>query len=1205
MNRLQNASIRSKILLLLFVILALQIAVAGVGIGYLRQTNRTLQSIIDVQTENIALANQINTALVSIHRAEKNMLLVANDSDLQKQINDAATLQQQVESDLAQLRTQADAQSQVLLDQFYTDYRVFIANQKQVQQLVENGYGQLQPGEVWAQTADFERANNLSLGNGRQAYDRAETSLQALVQLIQDKLETSQTASNQQVAIAQTVMVGLPVFSVVLGFFVGLGILRSIQQGLQKLATTVLAIANGDLDIPVQMNSKDELGILAEGVNRMRTALRQREEESSDQAWLQSGLIRLNEVMRGTQEADTIAQKVLNETIAYLQAQLGAIYLLQQDDGEPLLKLTSSYAYTKRKKISNKFRLGESLVGQAALEGEQILVRHVPESYVRVTSGLGEAVPKFVAVTPIKHEGSVLGVLEVGTLAEMGDLELAYLAQMAPVVGINMVTAKARDELARALEEAQTLSEELMAQQADLEAMNAELEAQTTLLRSSEEKLKVQQEELQVVNEELEEKNESLKRQKQSMEEANVNLQKAQEEVERKAADLALASKYKSEFLANMSHELRTPLNSLLLLAHMLKGNKGGNLTQEQVESATIIYNSGQDLLSLINEILDLAKIESGRMDIMVEPVMVADVTQNLQETFGHLCAEKGLALVVDVETAVPPMFQTDRKRLEQILKNLLSNAIKFTEVGQITVTFRPYPDQHIGIAIADTGIGIAPTDHARIFEAFQQVEGGADRKFGGTGLGLSISREMAKLLGGSIQLESAPGQGSTFTLVLPLAAAYRKPEPLTLPSVPLVVPPVPPAPPARRPLPTSSLPDDRDTLTPGDHAILIVEDDTNFARLVAKQCQAKGFKTLLSTTGENGLELARKHYPAAIILDIRLPGMNGLEVLETLKRDPALRHIPVHIMSVEESASSALQMGAVGYLVKPVSQDSLEDALRRLQNFIDRPVKELLLVEDDAALSKSVEKLFSDNDVNLTAVALGRDAIQAISHKNFDCVILDLRLPDMNGFQILETLAADKSITLPPIIVYTGKELTAEEIFKLRQYAESIIIKGVRSEDRLLDEVSLFLHRTVSKLPAVKQQMIARLHDDDAVFKDRQVMIVDDDMRNVFALSKLLEERGLRLLRAENGQKALKILETETPDLVLMDIMMPVMDGYETIKRIRAQKQFQTLPIIALTAKAMPFDRDKIVAAGASDYLAKPVDVPRLLSMMRVWMYR
>lgn len=1207
MNRIKNATIRGKILLLLLIILGLQVLVAVVGIVYLDQTSRTLQTIINVETENINLANQINTALVSIHRAEKNMLLAANAVDLQKQINDVDTLQQQINTNLLELRGQANNESQPLLDQFETDYRDFIKNHELIRQSTEDGYTQLKPGEMWEQTAAFQEANALSLGNGRQAYDRAELSLQALVQLAQASLEIRKTESQQQVALAQTVMIGLPIVSVILGLFIGLGIMRSIGQGLQSLAAAVLAVADGKLNTFIQIDSKDELGTLAEGVARMQAALRHREQESSDQSWLQTGLIRLNEVMRGEQEAAQITHKVLTEAVTYLHAQLGAIYLLDNDDSGPLLKLTSSYAYTKRKKISNRFRLGESLVGQSALEGEQILVRHVPESYMRVSSGLGEALPNFVAITPIKHEGNILGVLEVGTLAEMTDKELGYLAQLAPVVAINLVTAQARDKLAQALEQSQTLSEELMVQQADLESVNAELEAQTALLRTSEERLKMQQEELQVINEELEEKNESLKRQKQVMEEANVNLQTAQEEVEQKAADLALASKYKSEFLANMSHELRTPLNSLLLLAHMLKENRGGNLTAEQLESAGIIYNSGQDLLSLINEILDLARIEAGRLELQVEPVNVAEVARSLQETFGHLCADKGLDLIIDVDPTVSATFQTDRKRLEQILKNLLSNAIKFTEVGQIRVGIRPYPDQHIAIAITDSGIGIAPEDHARIFEAFQQAEGGSARKYGGTGLGLSISRELASLLGGFIQLESTPGRGSTFTLILPLVklAYTAKPDasPLLQPAVLLEQP---TAIPAKRPLSPSpsSLTDDRDDLTDDDHVILVVEDDVNFARVLASQCRAKGFKVLLAPTGEDGLALATEHKPAAIILDIRLPGINGLEVLETLKRNPALRHIPVHIISVEESMISALQMGAVGYLVKPVTQSLLEQALQRLQDFIDRPVKQLLLVEDDEGLSKSVKKLFSDSDVHITAVDMGADAIQTIHDKNYDCVILDLHLPDMDGFEILETLAADKTITLPPIIVYTGRELTTGEIFKLRQYAESIIIKGVRSEDRLLDEVSLFLHRMVSKLPPQKQQIIARLHDDDAVFKDKLVMIVDDDMRNVFALSKLLEDRGLRLLRAENGQKALKILETETPDLVLMDIMMPVMDGYETIKQIRAQKQFLTLPIIALTAKAMPFDRDKIIAVGANDYLSKPMDVNRLFSMMQVWLY-
>ncbi|MCA9901965.1 MAG: response regulator, partial [Anaerolineales bacterium] len=926
MKRLQNASIRSKIMLLLLVILALQILVAAVGSFYLNQTNRTLQSIIDVETENIALANEINLALVSIHRAEKNMLLSLNLVDLQSQMLDVEALRSQIEVNLINLRTQADEKGDSLLNQFESDYQAFVDNHERVQGLVEGGYGQLQAGEMWQQTAAYQEAYELSLGNGRQAYNRAQSSLQALVQLTQANLDARQVESNQQVTLAQTIMIALPVLSVLLGLVIGLGTLRSIQQGLQKLAATVLAIANGDLDIPVQMNSQDELGTLAAGINRMQTALRQREKESSDQAWLQSGLIRLNELMRGTQEAGAIAQKALNETTAYLQAQLGAIYLLHQEDGEPMLKLASSYAYTKRKKISNQFRLGESLVGQAALEGEQILVSQVPDSYVRISSGLGEALPKFIAVTPIKHEGRVLGVLEVGTLAEMSDRDLNYLAQVAPAAAINLVTAMARDELAQALARAQLLSEELMAQQADLEESNSELEAQTSLLRASEEKLKVQQEELQVINEELEEKNESLKRQKHVMEAANIDLQTAREEVERKAADLAMASKYKSEFLANMSHELRTPLNSLLLLAHMLKENKSGNLTEEQTESAGIIYNSGQDLLSLINEILDLAKIEAGRMDIQVEPVTVSEVTQNLQTVFGHLCEQKGLALVTEVDTAVPATFQTDRKRLEQILKNLLANAIKFTEKGQITVAIRPSTNQQIAIAVSDTGIGIAPEDQARVFEAFQQVEGGTTRKFGGTGLGLSISRELAALLGGSIQLASVPGQGSTFTLTLPLNAPTQKVEPAPLPPSLPATPPTPvPTVPAKRPLPAPSLPDDRDTLTSDDHTILIVEDDTNFAKLVAKQCRDKGFKVLLSTTGEDGLALATNYHPTAMILDIRLPGITGLEVLETVKRTPALRHIPVHMMSVEDSTLSALQLGAVGYLVKPVSQAMLE----------------------------------------------------------------------------------------------------------------------------------------------------------------------------------------------------------------------------------------------------------------------------------------
>ncbi|MBI5115954.1 response regulator, partial [Candidatus Poribacteria bacterium] len=926
---------------------------------------------------------------------------------------------------------------------------------------------------------------------------------------------------------------------------------------------------------------------------------------------------RLNDVMRGELDVACLSSKVISEIATYLDAQVGAFYMLDGKGNGPVLSLLSSYAYTKRKNLSNEFKPGEGLVGQAALEKKQILVSNVPEEYVKVTSGLGEASPRSITVTPFLYESRVSGVVEIGTLGQMSGTQLEYLSQAMNSVAINVETARGREELAKALKESRALAEKLQVQQEELKAANEELEEQTQMLQQSEEKLKLQQEELKVANEELEEKNESLERQKSKIEQANKDLERTRKEIETKAEELGIASKYKSEFLANMSHELRTPLNSLLLLARLLADNKEGNLSKEQMESAGIIYNSGNDLLSLLNEILDLSKIEAGRMDVHVEPVSVATLAEAVRAGFEHVAADKGLSLEVTVSENAPAEISTDRKRLEQIIKNLMSNAIKFTEKGAVTVNFgRPDEDADLSrsglvrekafaISVKDTGIGISPKDQKIIFEAFQQAEGGSSRKFGGTGLGLTISRELAALLGGEIQLESEVGKGTVFTVCLPLGppdfakvAHEAHTEKPVLPGRGRTA--------RQKKAVVESVPDDRECVKKEDKVILIVEDDPNFARLLQKQCHDKGFKCLASATGEGGLELAEKYSPAAIVLDLKLPGIDGWTVLDSLKENPKTRHIPVHIMSVEDATIEAFRKGAVGYLTKPAKKEDLEEAFQRLEAVFSRRVKDLIVVEDDGNMRKGIIKLVGNGDVYAEEAATGGQALQALKSRKFDCMILDLGLPDMTGFELLKALEAEENVVIPPVIVYTGKELTHEEEMELRKYSESIIIKGVRSEERLLDESSLFLHRMVDKLPENMRKIITNLHDVDIMFKNRRVMIVDDDMRNVFALTSVLEQKGVSVLKAENGQKALEMLLTEPKvDLVLMDIMMPVMDGYETMKRIRAQEKFQKLPIIALTAKAMREDRERSITAGASDYLTKPVDVSRLCSMMRVWLYK
>jgi CheY-like chemotaxis protein/CHASE3 domain sensor protein/putative methionine-R-sulfoxide reductase with GAF domain len=990
------------------------------------------------------------------------------------------------------------------------------------------------------------------------------------------------------------------------------GIAASVAEIVETFRDTIRqanSVASGDYGIEIAPRSdKDKLRF---ALRAMTTSLKESRDRVEKEDWLKTGATRLDGAMRGDPDTATLASKVISEIANRLDAPVGAFYLAQEG-GESTLSLLGSYAYKKRKNLSNEFKVGEGLVGQAALEKQQILVRNVPDDYIKVTSGLGEHIPRFICVTPFIYEGRVKGVVEIATLDEMTDRELEYLEQVMPALAVAVESAESRTKLVRSLEEAQTLSEELQAQQEELRTANEEMEVQTQRLEESEEKLKAQQEELQVTNEELEERNELLANQKREMERAG-------KELEEKARELAIASKYKSEFLANMSHELRTPLNSLLLLAQSLSENKDGNLTEEEVESARIIHGSGSDLLNLINEILDLSKIEAGRVDLQPGVVAMKDLAEGVRTSFGQIALEKGIGLEIVVGEDAPAEITSDYKRVEQVIRNLVSNAVKFTESGSVTVTFgRPdagtdlsrsglFAGECLAVAIKDTGIGITPEEHRIVFEAFQQVDGGTGRRHGGTGLGLSISRELVRLLGGEIQLESEPGKGSTFTLFLPITLPEGRGDAsgrATTANTPRIdtgaVRDV-----LRRGGTSVQIKDDRTELEKDDRIILIVEDDPNFARILYRKCHEKGFKCLASPTGEEGLELASRHVPNAVILDIHLPGMDGWAVLSALKEDIRTRHIPVHIVSVEEPSTEAIRKGAVGHATKPLAQEDLEETFRRLEQVSAGKPGRVLVVEDDAEIRRGTLKLIGAKDVKVDEAKTGAEALEALRSYHYDCVVLDLGLPDMDGLEMLEKLEGE-GVGLPPVIVHTARDLTREEEMDIRGHAESIVIKDVRSRERLLDEVSLFLHRVVSQMPQKKQQIIRNLHDSDTLLKEVKVLIVDDDMRTTFAMSHLLSKWGMKPLKAMNGERALRLLDEE-PDvgLVLMDIMMPVMDGYETMKRIRAQDRFRKLPIIALTAKAMPEDREKCLAAGANDYLTKPVDQGRLISMIRVWLYR
>ena len=991
---------------------------------------------------------------------------------------------------------------------------------------------------------------------------------------------------------------------------------RIVRPILQLTAVAQLVTA-GDLEQEIYVKSRNEIGELARNFSTMLIGLKESRHKNETQDWLKTGQTELNDQTRGEHEIVTLCRNIITYIAHYLNAQIGAIYLADEENHR--LQLISSYAYTKRKNISNSFSFGEGLVGQAALEKESIHLVDVPDDYITVSSGLGETSPRNILVLPFLLKDEVVGVIELGSLKVFSDLHIEFLKQVIEPVAIAVKAAQNRLKMQELLEKTQAQSEELQNQQEKLKATNEELEQQTEQLKSSEEQLKAQQEELEATNAELEEKAVNLEEQKQELE-------KSWNQVQVKSKELELANKYKSEFLSNMSHELRTPLNSLLILSKMLMGNTEGNLTAEQVESAKVIYEGGTELLSLINEILDISKIEAGKMDINIEDVPVLDLVKDIEKEFDHVAEKNGIQLKTHIQEGSPEFIRTDCKRARQILKNLLSNAFKFTEDGSVTITIsRPEEKTNlsysgldyrkaIAFAVSDTGIGISEKKQKMIFNAFQQADGTIDRKYGGTGLGLSISKEISKLLGGEIQLVSEEGVGSTFTLYLPemvegsfseninnnVEENDSKEEEVTETKGTNKV---------DRPG-TETVSDDRTDISGDDKVILIIEDDPRFAKILVDISHKKGFKCLVAGDGEAGLKFAADNKPKAIILDIGLPGKDGFAVIDELKDNPATRHIPVHFISARDEAQSqtkALSMGAIGYVTKPVSTEQLDNTFNNIQEFISHDIKKLLVAEDNTNTRESIVKLIGGSpDIEIAAVGTGQEAYDLLKTQKFDCMVLDLGLPDISGFDLLNKIKNDDDIsTKPPVVVYSGKDLSRDEAMELREYAGSVIIKGAQSPERLLDETSLFLHRVETSLPLEQQRMIRMAHDKESILQGKNILVVDDDMRNVFALSHALKSKGMTVLRAENGQKALELLEANQDiDIVLVDIMMPVMDGYETIKRIRAQEKYWKLPILALTAKAMKGDREKCIEAGANDYLAKPIDIEKVLSMLRVWLY-
>ena len=922
------------------------------------------------------------------------------------------------------------------------------------------------------------------------------------------------------------------------------------------------------------------------------------------QRWLQTAQVELADAMRGDKTIPQLASAILDFLADRTGSRASALF---KGEGGTFNRVATLGVPTDAD-VPQAFARGEGLLGKVASDGRAIVLTDVPSGYLAIGSALGRDTPRHLVIAPATADGAVNVVIELGFFDEVDDLVLELLDQASGAIGIALRSARFRERLQDALEETQRQAGELQAQSEELRVSNEELEEQGAALKESQARLELQQVELEQTNSQLEEQTQTLETQRDELSRAAASLKL-------KARELEQASQYKSDFLANMSHELRTPLNSLLILSKLLGDNADGNLSDDQIKFARTIESSGNDLLTLINDILDLSKIEAGHVEIQPAAVSTERMAADLQKVFAPVADERGLDFEIVVAPDCPRSIETDRMRLEQVLRNLLSNALKFTEKGSVKLAISPKGEDMLELAVTDTGIGIAEEQRETIFEAFQQADGTISRKFGGTGLGLSISRELVRLLGGTISLESKVGEGSRFIVTLPIAydpalvtvrnRATRVTAEVQIPEKP-----------AKRradapPPPTSTVDDDRAALADGKRLLLVIEDDPAFASILCDLSREMGFQCIIAGTAQEAIDLAREFRPNAIVLDIGLPDQSGLTVLDRLKHDDGTRHIPIHVVSGSDQSQTALALGAVGFLEKPARREQLADVLSGLQEKLSSRMRRVLIVEDDEVQREAVGQLIGSRDVETVGVGTAAQCLEQLREGDFDCMVLDLSLPDASGFSLLETLSEEGDHAFPPVIVYTGRDLSAEEEQRLRRYSSSIIIKGAKSPERLLDEVSLFLHQVVAELPPEQRQMIEKARHRDAALEGRRILIVEDDVRNVYSLTSVLEPRGALTEIARNGQEALDALAAsaddpdKTIDLVLMDVMMPVMDGLTAARTIRADDKWSKLPIVMLTAKAMPDDQQKCLDAGANDYMAKPIDVDKLLSLVRVWMPR
>ncbi len=1067
----------------------------------------------------------------------------------------------------------------------------------------------LRPAAGAAQLTQVQQLDALSDGGqGNALADVLDGIYEAeMTQLLSDRGQMS-----SWIARAHTISLVLLVLGFIIIILALWMISRLVVNPINRLTDKMTRLSNGELDVEIAgLQRGDEIGEIA----RALEVFRRNSLESRDANWVKLSVGEVGGELQVAQTPDDYAQALVSQIAPRIEAPIGVFFAWNEE--EKLLRLQGSYGFQRRKHLGLQYGLGDGLIGQAALERKRISVQQVPDDFFGVHSALGEAQPRHLVAVPLLLKDRLLGVFEFGTFGHFSTTQEAFIDAVLPTVALGLDNICRADETQLLLDRTRAQAEELQvsqlalqAQEEELRATNeelqgktVELEEQAQRLSASEEELRVQAEELQASNEELRQKTEVLNEQKDV-------LQVLQRETEFKAQELARASQYKTDFLANMSHELRTPLNSLLILSKELAENESGHLDAEEVEAAAVIHDSGSNLLRLINDILDLSKIEAGKMDVYREEVKVDAITREVTRHFRHMAMENRLEFAIEVDPSMPEALVTDRSKLQQVLNNLLGNAFKFTREGSVTLHMAmadnavltrigaAADEQHVALSVRDTGIGIPEERLDSIFEAFEQVDSSTSRHYGGSGLGLAIARRLAQLLGGQLVVDSEQDKGSSFSLVLPLLSAGLS-SAVAATQATIEQRPAPTPGPAR--VATAQLidwiPDDRHAIAAGETVILTVEDDPAFARILVDLIRRKGHRALAAADGESGLELARRYRPTGILLDVMLPGMDGWSVLQHLKHDPVTAAIPVHFISAVDEAAKGVALGAVGYLTKPVDRKALVAAFDHLLDVAGKIVRKLLLVDDDPDSRLALTRLLQADNVEIDQVASGEEALERIATHSYDCIVLDLNLGGISGIEFLEKAAT--LVAVPPVVIYSGQDLSREDSLKLRQYTDSIVIKGQRSPERLLDEVSLFLH-------SIGSRGANATPSDDNNLGGRQVLLVDDDMRNLFALSKSLRARGVNVSMAQDGYKALQQLqENPSIELVLMDIMMPGMDGYETTREIRKLPQWSNLPIIAVTAKAMHGDRDKCLDAGANDYLTKPVDLDKLLSMMRVWLQK